>query len=106
MRFDVSDSADKELLQRITKLLSAGLKTVTEPIPEDNVQFDAIVAELREVDASDLEKKLVISGFLDHPVEDMRCLECMYYLNHRKWCNLPEINLPAEENWWCRLWRI
>jgi hypothetical protein len=37
----VSKSADQELLQRISKLLSGGLKTVTEPIPEDNQQFDA-----------------------------------------------------------------
>ncbi|MBS1991492.1 MAG: hypothetical protein JSS86_19555 [Cyanobacteria bacterium SZAS LIN-2] len=87
-------------------MLKSGLKTHTEPVPESNTQFDAIVAELAEIDASDVEKKLVVAGYLDHPVEDMRCLECIYYLNHRKWCNLPEINLPAEPEWWCRLWRI
>jgi hypothetical protein len=102
----LSKAADEELLQRISKMLADGLKTQIEPVPEDNNQFDAIVAELQEIDASDIERKLVVSGYLNHPVDDMRCLECMYYLNHRKWCNLPEINLPAEENWWCRLWRI
>jgi hypothetical protein len=102
----LSKAADEELLQHISKMLADGLKTKIEPVPEDNNQFDAIVAELREIDASDIEGKLVVSGYLNHPIDDMRCLECMYYLNHRKWCNLPEINLPAEENWWCRLWRI
>ncbi len=87
-------------------MLKSGLKTQTEPVPESNAQFDAIVAELAEIDASDVEKKLIVSGYLEHPVEEMRCLECIYYLNHRKWCSLPEINLPAEPDWWCRLWRI
>jgi len=102
----MSEASDKELLERIDKLLKGGLKTITEPIPEDNRQFEAIVSQLADIPASNLEEKLVVSGYLDHPVEEMRCLECMYYLNHRKWCNLPEINLPAEPDWWCRLWRI
>ncbi len=102
----MSEQSDKELLDRIAELLGAGLKTTTEPVPEDNFQFDIIVRELAQIPADDIEQKLVVSGYLNHPVEDMRCLECMYYLNHRKWCNLPEINLPAEPDWWCRLWRI
>jgi hypothetical protein len=102
----VSEAADTELLQRISKMLSDGLKTKTEPVPEDNRQFDLIAAELSDVDASDVVQKLVISGYVNHAVDEMRCLECMYYLKHRKWCNLPEINLPAEPDWWCRLWRI
>lgn len=102
----MTETSDKELLQRIDKLLRDGLKTITEPVPEDNKQFDVIVAQLAEIPASDLEQKLVVSGYLNHPVDEMRCLECMYYLSHRKWCHLPEIDLPAEPDWWCRLWRI
>lgn len=102
----MTEESDRELLERIDKLLKGGLKTITEPIPEDNRQFDAIVAKLADIPADNLEQKLVVSGYLDHPFDEMRCLECMYYLNHRKWCNLPEINLPAEPDWWCRLWRI
>jgi hypothetical protein len=102
----MSEQSDAELLDRIAKMLHAGLKTMSEPVPEDNFQVDAIVKELAGIPADDVEKKLVVSGYLNHPVEEMRCLECMYYLNHRKWCNLPEINLPAEPDWWCRLWRI
>ncbi len=49
----------------------------------------------------------MIGGFTDHPYgeDQMRCLECMYYLVHRKWCDLPELAVPVEPDWWCRLWR-
>jgi hypothetical protein len=55
-----------------------------------------------------LREKLVISGWLLQPYgpDEMRCQECMYYLVHRRWCDLPELSLPAEPEWWCRLWRI
>ncbi len=102
----MSEQSDKELLSSIAKMLDAGLKTVTEPVPEDNFEFDVIVKQLALIPADDVENKLVVAGFVNHPKDDMRCLECMYYLNHRKWCNLPEINLAAESEWWCRLWRI
>jgi hypothetical protein len=36
----------------------------------------------------------------------MRCLECMYYLINRKWCDLPELSVPAKPDWYCKLWRI
>lgn len=102
----MSEETDKELLGRIAKMLDGGLKTIAEPFPEDNFQFDVIVRELAHIEKDDVEKKLVVSGYVNHPIEEMRCMECMYYLNHRKWCNLPEIDLPAEPDWWCRLWRI
>ena len=102
----MSEQSDSELLKRIAKMLDAGLKTTTEPAPEDNFQFDVIIKELANIPSDDVEQKLIVSGYTNRPKEEMRCLECMYYLNHRKWCNLPEINLPAEPDWWCRLWRI
>jgi hypothetical protein len=47
-------------------------------------------------------------GFVNKPhgPDLMRCQECMYYLVHRKWCDLPELALPVEPDWCCRLWRI
>jgi hypothetical protein len=30
----------------------------------------------------------------------------MYYMVHSKCCDLPELALPVEPDWWCRLWRI
>lgn len=103
----MSEATDEALLIRIKKLLAGGLETQTAPIPEDNFQLDAIIAELRDLPADAVEKKLVISGYMDHPYEvEYRCFECMYFRPHRGWCTLPEIDLPAEPDWWCRLWRI
>ncbi|MDX1422410.1 MAG: hypothetical protein R3322_04670 [Kiloniellales bacterium] len=98
----------EELLKRIGELLENGLKTETEPFPETEKEFAEILKQLRALDPEDLEGKLVIGGFVDHPYgpEEQRCLECMYYLVHRKWCDLPELSVPVEPHWWCRLWRI
>ncbi|MFM9860684.1 hypothetical protein RUR49_19690 [Pseudoxanthobacter sp. M-2] len=97
-----------QVLARIAELLASGLETMTEPFPETEKEFSQILRELRELPAGDLEQKLVIGGFVDHPYgeEEQRCLECMYYLVHRKWCDLPELAVPVEPHWWCRLWRI
>ncbi len=104
----MSNSDDDALRESIGKMLSDGLQTQTEPIPEDNQAFEQILESLRELPADALEQKLVISGFVDKPYgeDEQRCLECMYYLVHRKWCDLPELAVPVEAEWWCRLWRI
>ena len=99
---------DDTLRDRIGEMMANGLVTQTEPFPEDNHQFELILKDLRKLDPQDLEQKLVISGFIDKPYgeDEQRCLECMYYLVHRKWCDLPELAVPVEAEWWCRLWRI
>jgi len=104
----VSDADDDALRDRIGRLMANGLETKTEPFPEDNIQFEQVLVELRELDPDALEEKLVVSGFVDKPYgeDEQRCLECMYYLVHRKWCDLPELAVPVEAEWWCRLWRI
>jgi len=104
----VSKTEDDALRYKIGEILANGLATQTEPFPEDHVRFAELLLELRRIDPDDLEQKLVISGFIDHPYgeESQRCLECMYYLVHRKWCDLPELAVPVEPEWWCRLWRI
>lgn len=96
------------LLQEMARMMKDGLKTQTEPFPETGKEFAAILDELRELDPGDTESKMVVSGFVDKPYgrEKQRCMECMYYLVHRQWCDLPELALPVEPNWWCRLWRI
>jgi hypothetical protein len=97
-----------DVLQKITALLASGLETQTEPFPETEKEFGQILKELRELPPDDLRGKLVIGGFINHPYgeEQYRCMECMYYLVHRKWCDLPELAVPVEAEWWCRLWRI
>jgi hypothetical protein len=95
-------------LETIAAMLAGGLRTQVEPFPETNLEFGKILAELRRLDPDDLEGKLVVGGFVDHPVgpDQKRCLECMYYQVHRRWCDLPELAVPVDPEWWCRLWRI
>jgi hypothetical protein len=71
-------------------------------------EFAGILDELRKLEKDDLTGKMVISGFVDHPYgpDKQRCMECMYYLVHREWCDLPELAVPVKADWWCRLWRI
>jgi hypothetical protein len=99
---------DEALLHQIAEMMKDGLVTQTEPFPETNKEFAEILDQLRALDPDDLRSKLVISGFVDHPYgpEKQRCMECMYFLVHRKWCDLPELSVPVEAEWWCRLWRI
>src|SRR5262245_11385036 len=101
-------SDDASLREKIRGLLSGGLCTQIEPVPQDNVEFDAILNEQHDLDESQLEEKLEISGFVDKPhgPEHQCCHDCMYYAVHRKWCVLPQLGLPVEPEWWCRLWRV
>ncbi len=96
--------------QELGHLLATGLQAEPAPIPEDQVQFEKLAGRLRALGPGDLRGKAAIAGLQDHPHvaegESFRCLECMYYLKNRRWCDLPDINLPVEPDWWCRLWRI
>jgi hypothetical protein len=96
------------LLNVIASRLESGLVTQTEPFPSTTRLFDGVLTQLRQLDPQDLDGKLVIAGFVDHPFgpDRQRCMECMYFLVHRKWCDLPELSVPVEPDWWCRLWRI
>lgn len=98
------------LRQVIADVLAGGLETRIDPFPDTDIQFKEIVDELQHLDAGDLTGRLVVGGFADHPIgegEDrMRCQECIYYLPNRRWCDLPELPLPVEADWFCRLWKI
>lgn len=104
----MSTSDDDRLRDQIGAMMGAGLKTLTEPFPETDKEFGELLADVRELAPEDLQGKLVLTGFVDKPYgpDQMRCQECMYYLVHRKWCDLPELAVPVEPDWWCRLWRI
>jgi len=96
------------LLKMIGEMLADGLQTQVEPFPETEKEFSEILRQLRRLDPDDIKGKLIIGGFTDYPVgaQKMRCMECMYFLANRKWCDLPELSLPVDPEWWCRLWRI
>jgi len=104
----MSDDANLSLMRTIADMLASGLDTAVEPFPETEKEFGAIIDALRAVAPGDLKSKLAIAGFLDHPYgpQRLRCMECISYLVNRKWCDLPELALPAEPDWYCKLWRI
>ncbi len=103
-----SEADHATLMKMIEDLFKEGLETQIEPFPKTDREFAAILDDLRMLTPDQLREKLVLSGWLlkPHGEDQMRCQECMYFLVHRRWCDLPELNLPAEPEWWCRLWRI
>ena len=96
------------LLRSMGEMMASGLKTEVEPFPETEKEFGAVIEALRALDPNDIKGKLVVGGFLNHPYgpERLRCQECISYLVNRKWCDLPELAIPAEPDWYCKLWRI
>ncbi|MGE0024147.1 MAG: hypothetical protein AB7S70_11025 [Hyphomicrobium sp.] len=107
-RTDAAREASEARIVEIGNILASGLETEIEPFPGTQAEFETILKRLRELPAGDIKGKLVIGGFLNHPhgADQMRCLECIYYLPHRLWCDLPELDIPVEPYWWCRLWRV
>jgi hypothetical protein len=107
-RDGMNHEQQQSLLKAMAAMMKDGLQTQTEPFPETEREFAEILDELRALDPTDVKAKMVIGGFVDHPYgpDKQRCMECMYYLVHRKWCDLPELAVPVDADWWCRLWRI
>ena len=110
MSDQASSPQDDILRDRIANLLAGDLETEVWPRAETSEMVNDIVNRLQVEAGTDLEKRLVIGGFTDHTItaDDMEqpCETCMYYLVHRKYCELPELNVPVEPEWSCRLWRI
>lgn len=104
------DPKDDDVVRaRIADLLRGGLKTEVFPRADDSASTQAILQRLRDSDRS-LEARLVIGGFtletIVHESIEQPCETCMYYLVHRRFCELPELDVPVEAPWSCRLWRI
>jgi hypothetical protein len=105
----MTTTREKQELEQMQALLAGGLKTEVFPRADTHEEVLAVIARLRAA-GDDLETKLVVGGFTLHPVEhggvEQACETCMYYLVHRRFCELPELALPVEPEWSCRLWRI
>ena len=101
---------DDETRATIAEMLASGLETEVWPRAGTSEEVNEIVARLQVEAGQDLEKKLVIAGFTDHTIEadeiEQPCETCMYYKIHAKFCDLPELMVPVEPEWSCRLWRI
>jgi hypothetical protein len=107
-KLDLTEGDDPLLRQKIADMLADGLETQVEPFPPTEKEFKDVAAELRKLPPDEIKGKLVIGGFLDHPYgpENWRCADCIYYLARRRWCDLPELAVPVEPDWYCRLWRM
>ncbi|MEQ8503902.1 MAG: hypothetical protein RIB80_01155 [Rhodospirillales bacterium] len=107
---DGSTAEDDALREQIRSKLSGGLDTEVWPRAETSEMVNELVGRLKTEAVDDLDAKLVISGFTDNTIEvdglEQPCETCMYYLVHRRFCELPELMLPVEPEWSCRLWRI
>ena len=102
---------DEDVLRdRIGARLASGLKTEVEPRCDTQEDVHAVTDRLKALAPDDVDGRLVIGGFAGHPVmhEEIEeaCETCMYFLVHRRYCELPEVDLPVEPQWSCRLWRI
>ncbi len=106
---DDKQANDDKQREEIRLLLASGLKTEVFPRADTQDEVQVIVGRLRGSDGS-LASRLVIGGFTDHTIEhgglEQPCETCMYYLVHRKYCELPELDCSVEPEWSCRLWRI
>jgi hypothetical protein len=100
---------DEALRQEIALLLAGDLQTDWQVRADDSQRFHAVLAAVRASDGA-LATKLRIAGFTDHPVEhdglEQACESCMYYQVHRRWCALPELDLPVRPGWSCNVWRV
>lgn len=101
---------EEAIRQSLKDLLNSGLKTRWEIRAYTSDEVARIVNELQNLSIDDYTGKLVTAGFTLVPFESddisQSCQTCMYYLIHRKFCELPELNLPVEPEWSCTLWRI
>ena len=102
-------SKDEAERSEIRRLLTSGVATDVYPRADTHEQVQAIIAKLRSSDHS-LRSRLIIGGFtldaVDHHGIEQACESCMYYVVHRRYCELPELNCAVEPQWSCRLWRI
>ncbi|MBW5433717.1 hypothetical protein FXB41_02570 [Bradyrhizobium canariense] len=100
---------DVQIRDEIRVLLAGGLKTEVLPRADSHEEVQTIVSRLKAA-GNELKTKLVLGGFTLEPVEheglEQLCETCMYYKVHRRYCELPELDLPVEPQWSCRLWRI
>lgn len=95
-------------LDAIRGLLAAGIDGPDRPMPHSKQEFEEVLASMRRFDPNDVKGILAMAGLRNHPAgqAQRRCLECTYFLPTYSWCDLPELSMPVEPYWSCRLWSI
>lgn len=100
---------DDRRREEIRSVLASGLPTDVFPRADTHEEVQAVVARLRGAGA-DLKARLSIAGFTLKPIVhdgiEQACETCMYYKVHQRYCELPELDVPVQAEWSCRLWRI
>lgn len=110
----VSDTGYDILRHLIDELLAGEALAVPDTnLLKNDAAFSQVIRELRGLEADDLVSLLQVGGFANHSMDDdedpemiYRCQECIYYLTNRRWCDLPELPVPVEPEWYCRLWKV
>ena len=101
---------EDSLRDKLGTMVAVGLVTDWENRAYTSEQVNETVARLQHLEATDYEQKLAIGGFTNFTYGDddlpQNCQTCMYYLRRRKYCELPELDVPVEPQWSCILWRI
>lgn len=103
---------DDALRDRLEALLLGGLDTEWQARAYTSEAVNDIIARLQAIAHDDHAELLRVAGFTARPYvapDDeiaQACETCMYYVVHRRFCDLPELRLPAKPEWSCRLWRI
>lgn len=102
---------DDALRSKLEQFLTTGLKTEWEQRAYTSEDVNKIVARLQSIKPDDYPAKLTVAGFTSRPYGDgeeieQACETCMYFVIHRKFCDLPELQIPVKPEWSCRLWRI
>lgn len=107
------EETDHDLLRvRLAGLIADGLVTEWRERAYSSEAVNAVVARLQSLRPDDHAGKLVVAGFTPQPYEvveeeiSQACGTCMYYVLHRQFCDLPELQIPVHPEWSCRLWRI
>lgn len=102
------------LRTNLKTLLEQGLHTEVEPRAYTSEDINLLVQRLQVLEPHHYKEKLTIAGFQTVPYRPpegeeeivQSCETCMYYVIHRQFCELPELAIPVEKDWSCRLWRI
>lgn len=104
---------DAVVRQRLAELLARGLQTRWPDRADTSEKVDAVTYELQQVPHDDYAAKLRIAGVTDHPYTSdalpgvaQDCATCVRYERNRRFCALPELELPVEPCWSCVLWRL
>lgn len=102
---------DDRLREKLGKMLADGLETDWRNRAYSSEEVAAVVGRLERLAPDDWEQKLIVGGFTNFPYgadEEIvqSCETCMYYLKHRKYCELPSLACPVEPEWSCIVWRI